>query len=306
VIELVSSSELEPIVNGWLDGHSASQGHFHLFFSLPDAILNLSAQLAYPIKKGLSSVKKSPRIIESMAYKSGQAGRSTREMARKRRQSAVWIGVFGIVAILILGLFLQNAKAWGFGGTGVLVLLILLRVIPDLTDRRVGKKIKEEKRAIRGAKGEEKIGELLAALPEDFYILHDIESPYGNIDHIVIGKNAGIFLLETKAHGGKVAVEEGTLLVNGKLPEKDFIAQALRNSYWLRDEINTIVGAHPWITPIIVFTNAFVPPTRPVKNVSIINKKYLLTFLQKTNRTNAINSQLWERRGDIEERLSTR
>ena len=238
-----------------------------------------------------------------MSYRSGQAGRSTREMARKRRQSAVWIGVFGIAAIIILGLFLMNAKAFGIGGTAVLVLLILLRVIPDLTDRRVGKKLKEEKRAIRGAKGEEKIGELLAALPESFHVLHDIESPYGNIDHIVIGKNAGIFLLETKAHGGRVTVEGGTLLVNGKLPEKDFIAQALRNSFWLRDEISLIVGAKPWITPIIVFTNAFVPPTRPVKNVSIINKKYLLTFLQKTNRPNAINANVWERRGAIEDRL---
>ena len=111
--------------------------------------------------------------------------------------------------------------------------------------------------------------------------MHDIESPYGNIDHIVIGKNAGIFLLETKAHGGKVEVNGETLLVNGKLPEKDFIAQALRNSYWLRDEISQIVGDKPWITPILVFTNAFVPPTRPVKGVSIINKKYLLNFLQK-------------------------
>jgi hypothetical protein len=145
-------------------------------------------------------------------------------MAKKRRQSAVWIGIFGIAVLLVLWLFLQNSKAWGIGGTGILILLFLIRIIPDLIDRKVGKKLKEEKRAIRGAKGEEKIGELLEGLPDDYHILHDIESPYGNIDHIVIAKNAGIFLLETKAHGGKVEVNGETLLVNGKLPEKDFIA----------------------------------------------------------------------------------
>ena len=119
----------------------------------------------------------------------------------------------------------------------------------------------------------------------------------------MIGKNAGIFLLETKAHGGRVEVNGETLLVNGKLPEKDFITQALRNSYWLRDEISQIVGDKPWITPIVVFTNAFVPPTRPVKGVNIINKKYLLAFLQKTNRPKSLNELVWLQRGRIEDRL---
>jgi hypothetical protein len=238
-----------------------------------------------------------------MAYKSGQAGKSTRAMANKRRRAAVWIGVIGIAFVIILWILLQNSKALEIGGIGILVLLALMRVVPDIIDNQVGKKLKEEKRAIRGAKGEEKIGELLAGLPEDFRVLHDIESPFGNIDHIVIGKNAGIFLLETKAHGGRVEVNGETLLVNGKLPEKDFITQALRNSYWLRDEISQIVGDKPWITPIVVFTNAFVPPTRPVKGVNIINKKYLLAFLQKTNRPKSLNELVWLQRGRIEDRL---
>jgi hypothetical protein len=238
-----------------------------------------------------------------MSYKSGQAGRSTRDMAKKRRQSALWIVVIGIAFVIILWILLQNSKALEIGGIGILVLLVLMRVVPDIIDKQVGKKLKEEKRAIRGAQGEEKIGGLLEGLPEDFLVLHDIESPYGNIDHIVIGKNAGIFLLETKAHGGRVEVNGGTLLVNGKFPEKDFIAQALRNSYWLRDEISPFLGVKPWITPVLVFTNAFVPPTQPVKGVRIINKKYLLPFFQNNSRPNAVNEQVWLKRDSIENRL---
>jgi hypothetical protein len=173
------------------------------------------------------------------------AGKSTREMARRRRRSAIWIGLFGILVILIIGFFLQNFKAIGIGGTGLLVLLFLLHILPDIIEGQVDTKLKEEKRAIRGAKAEEKIGELLSNLSDDYYVLNDILSPYGNIDHIVIIKNSGVFLIETKSHGGKVEVIGGTLLVNGKFPEKNFIAQALQNSYWLRDEIYQIIGLNP-------------------------------------------------------------
>jgi len=232
-----------------------------------------------------------------------QAGKSTREMAEKRRKTGIWIGVFGIVLIIIVGLLLQNTKALGIGGVGFLVLLVLLRFLPDFFDRKTAKKHKEMKRAIRGAKGEEKIGDLLSGLSPDYHVLHDIVSPYGNIDHIVIGRNSGIFLVETKAHGGKVSMDGETLLVNGKLPEKDFIAQALRNAYWLRDEVSRFAGSKPWITPILVFTNAYVSPTNPVKGVIILNKKYLLDLLQRESRPNPKIARVWELREEISKHL---
>jgi hypothetical protein len=182
-------------------------------------------------------------------------------------------------------------------------LLVLIRIVPDFIERIADRKFKEEKRANRGAKGEEKIGEVLADLSDDFYVLNDIKSPYGNIDHIVIGKNSGVFLIETKAHGGKVEGDGENLLINGKPPEKDFIAQALRNTYWLRDELSQIVGSKPWITPIIVFTNAFVSPMRTIKGVNIINKKYLLNVLNKTKRPNSVNAKAWDQKETIEFRL---
>lgn len=220
-------------------------------------------------------------------------------MAKKRRQSALWIGVIGIVVLVIVYLIIQNSTALEIGGMGVLVLLILLRFLPDLIEGHVNRKLKEEKRAIRGAKAEEKVGELLEDLSEEYYVLNDVESPYGNIDHIVIGINNGVFLIETKAHGGKVEVQGETVLVNRKIPEKNYIAQTLKNSYWLRDEIGKVIGSKPWITPIIVFTNAFVPPTKPIKGVNIVNKKYLPNILQRVSKPNPINDQIWEHREEI-------
>jgi hypothetical protein len=238
-----------------------------------------------------------------MSYKPRRAGKSTRTMAHKRHQSALWTGLLGIAAITVIWLLLRNAKAAGIGGIGVIVLLVIQIAIPWFIERRVDRKLKEEERAIRGARAEEKIGELLADLSEDFYVLNDVDSPYGNIDHIVISKYSGIFLIETKAHGGRVEVKGKTLLVNGKNPEKDFIAQALRNAFWLRDEISLIVGSKPWINPMIVFTNAFVSQTMPVKGVSIIYRNDLLNALHRPNRSNAVNAQVWNQRVKIGDRL---
>ena len=172
----------------------------------------------------------------------------------------------------------------------------------DYTESKAKRMMKEERRAIRGAKAEERIGSDLDNLGEDFLVIHDIASPYGNIDHIVIGKLNGVFLIETKAHGGRVSVTNGQLLVNGHEAEKDFIAQALKNTYWLRDEIRKAINTEIWITPVVVFTNAFVERTHPVKGVTIINKKYLPNVLQRPN-PKAQNLSVWESREKILEAL---
>jgi len=229
----------------------------------------------------------------------GQAGRSTRQMAGKRRKQACLYCLFFIAAIVSIYALLNNASALKIGGGGMLVLLILMRVIPDIADRVFTKKAKEEKRAIRGARGEEKVGELVAGLGEDYLILHDIASPYGNIDHVAIGKEGGVFLIETKAHGGTVDATGERLLVNGNDPEKDFIRQTLSNTYWLRDEIEKVCGVKPWITPVLVFTNAFVKSGRPVKGVRVVNKKYLVSILTRENRGGSKNQAVWEKRAEI-------
>jgi hypothetical protein len=226
------------------------------------------------------------------------AGKSTRDMAQKRYRNRVWFVIIAIGIALLILLVANNSQALGIGSLGFLGLIILSQVIINIADARTKKMIKEERRAIRGAKGEEKIGAILETLGENYTVLHDIESPYGNIDHIVISKQAGLSLIETKAHGGRVSVNNGHLLVNGQKPEKDFIVQALSNAYWLRETIANVLGIEVWITPILAFTNAFVERTAPVKGVSIINKKFLLNTLQRSN-GKAENLVIWNNREKI-------
>jgi hypothetical protein len=223
-------------------------------------------------------------------------------MADKRYRSRAWFVLIATAAVLLILVAVFKSTAWGIGGLGVLGLFILARFIMNYTETRARRMVKEERRAIRGAKAEEKIGVVLDSLGENYLVIHDVTSPYGNVDHIVIGKENGVFLIETKAHGGRVSIVDGRLLVNGHEPEKDFIAQALKNTYWLRDRIRSAISVEVWITPVLVFTNAFVERTAPIKGVVIINKKYLPNVLQRPN-SRARTLLVWERRKAILEAL---
>jgi Holliday junction resolvase-like predicted endonuclease len=228
------------------------------------------------------------------------AGQTTRRMAHRRWVRGTLIAVGGLAAIGMLGFLLQNAAGLGVGSGGILVLLVLLWLLPDLLKREIRHQDRRERHAIRGAEGEERVAHILESLGEEFLVMHDVESPYGNIDHIVIGERKGVFLLETKAHGGRVELSEGGLMVNGKPPEKDFITQTLQNTYWLRDEIAGVVGQKPWITALLVFANAFVPRLPAVKGVRILNKKFLLATIESGGRRVPLNARIWEMRDQIE------
>jgi hypothetical protein len=231
-----------------------------------------------------------------------RAGQSTREMAAKRHKNRIWYAIVSIVIVLLIAFVALNPRFLKVGSIASIGLLLVARVFMNYSDALDRRKRKEEKRAIRGAKGEETIGSLLENLGRDYLIMHDVESPFGNIDHIVISNQGRIFLLETKAHGGRVSISNGRLLVNGHDPEKDFIAQALSNTYWLRDKIRNVIDVQIWISPVLVFTNAFVERSAPIRGVTIINKKFLLNTLQKTN-SKPQNLAIWENREKIQKTL---
>lgn len=232
------------------------------------------------------------------------AGQSVREMARGRRRRALWYILLMTVVlgvIIILGLNSQIVGA--VGGLGFLALLFLLRIVFAFAEGRADRAIKGKNRAVRGAQAEENIGLILNQLGANFFVLHDVSSQFGNIDHVVISQTGAVMLLETKSHHGTVTVHNEQLLLNGRFPEKDFIAQALKNTYWLKECIDHQVGFEVWITPLIVFTNAFVAwGIPPVKNVKVVNQRYLSVTI-KQMATRSTNELVWENREKIRQAL---
>lgn len=216
-----------------------------------------------------------------MVFEKGKAGESTRRLADKRYLGRVLVTLIGIFAIFLLIFMSINLKVKGIMGLVVLGTIIMaMKIISKQTSQYE----KLEKRASKGAQAEERIGDLLKQLHGDYAVFHDIESPYGNIDHVVMNKDNDVFLLETKSHHGEITYNGKNLLINSKPTEKDFISQALKNMYWLKDEIKKQTNLNLFIKSIIVFINAFVKIPKPIKNISIINKKYLIKTLMKKNR----------------------
>lgn len=73
----------------------------------------------------------------------------------------------------------------------------------------------------QGAIGEEIVINELKKLEKEYIIEHDVKLPgqkFGNIDHIVIGKN-GVFLIETKSHKGHI-ICQGDIWIQQKYNRK--------------------------------------------------------------------------------------
>jgi hypothetical protein len=57
------------------------------------------------------------------------------------------------------------------------------------------------------------------------------------------------------------------------------VAQTLKTSYRLREETERLLKVKPWITPVVVFTKAFVKMGQTVKGLRMINQKHLILTL---------------------------
>lgn len=132
-------------------------------------------------------------------------------------------------------------------------------------------KAREAERTWLAGKAEERVGAELEQLREHgFYLFHDVPlAGIGNVDHAVFGEK-GFYVIETKSHKGRVTAREGKLLVNGRHPEKDFVKQTWRGCYRLRE----VLGAE--VTPILLFTEAFVEGRLLVRGVRVLPLSWLV------------------------------
>ena len=233
----------------------------------------------------------------------GMAGKGARDLADRRyisRQKYV------LLLLLICGapsIFLVSGGSHSNLWFGALILPLIALVLVKAIGRRIDQSIKEERRAVRGAKGEELIGAMLEGLGDGFLVFHDLPSPSGNIDHLVISKRI-VFLIETKAHGGRVSIVKGEIRINQRPPEKDFIAQVLRNRAWLSEQLEAKLSTKIWIEPILVFANAYVENPGLIRNVQVIPKAYLLNAISRSTRSRGA-SKLWQNKEVLSEIFTT-
>lgn len=134
-----------------------------------------------------------------------------------------------------------------------------------------GKAREAERTWLAGGRAEEKVGaELEKLATHGFYAFHDVALPgLGNVDHVVLGEK-GFFCIETKSHKGYVSSAGGDILLNGRPTQKDFVKQTWRGCYRLRE----IVDAE--VTPLLLFTDAFVRGRICVRGVRVLPLEWLV------------------------------
>jgi len=216
-----------------------------------------------------------------MAKVIGTAGASVREMEAGRRQvrRLTMLGVLLLLAVIIyVWLVTSRYLAGMIAVVAAGLVIVALKTIDTHATRNDRRQRKRQRDAARGASGEEKVARILEALPDDYTIIHDLPCPLGNIDHVVIGPH-GVFVVETKAHGGSVTTADGQLLLNGKPPEKDFVGQAVGNALWLKQTLAETPGLDVWVEAVLVFSNAFVEKRAAVKGVTVTYPGHLARLI---------------------------
>jgi hypothetical protein len=211
-----------------------------------------------------------------MATSFGEAGNGPREMAKARyAKVSVIAGVFLVAAIL---LFLGSGKLAKIGLPAVIFVVFFIKIAVDQLEREGNRLKKRAKQAQKGAVAEEKVSEKLTDLPAEYRYFNGVDFNSFDLDHVVVAPG-GIFLVETKSHGGKITANGDQLLLNGAKPFKNFLNQTLRQTKELEGFLWRLTSKEWTVTPILCFTRAYVEVRRPVNGVNIVRIGYLNKFL---------------------------
>lgn len=159
--------------------------------------------------------------------------------------------VFGLWP-LMLGIFLA-----GFSAAYVLVrpqwgaLMLALSLIGCFAFFVRG--LRHIERYFVGARGEERVAAILKTLPDAYHVFNDFAVGRLRVDHVVAGP-AGVFAVETKNWRGRVTVEDGHLLVDGRLPSRSPLAQVHREAAAVKTALADL-GWKGSVTPVVAFAS---------------------------------------------------
>ena len=200
-------------------------------------------------------------------------------MAKVHGVAGEWARVRGVVWglwPLFLGVFVSGA-AVALLWTSVLLgwSLLVASLVYVIFALSVG--LHRVERFYKGARGEEKVAGVLANLPAAYHVFNDFAIGRDRVDHVVVGPT-GVFAVETKFWNGQVTVEDGYVLLNGRLPSHSPLAQVDREAAQVRKALATSGWKGP-VVPVLAFaSDSFVPRSAEVKGAIVANSNELLSI----------------------------
>ena len=205
-----------------------------------------------------------------------------------------------LTAIFLCGIFLGAVLprvAQGVAGAGFLAAAVFL-----VWAARDG--LSGLEGYFKGARGEEAVAALLASLPSDYHVFHDVAcGEAGGIDHVVVGPK-GLFVIETKCWAGKVTVSGGEILVNGTTPSRPPIPQVRTSAHALARFLEQKVDPVPACVPIVCFaSNTLAGGVQAWEDTRVCNASALVALI--LDRTGYVSPDEVERIVKVMERKAS-
>ena len=177
-------------------------------------------------------------------------------MARVYGVAGEWARVKGMVTglwPLFLGVFVAGFALAVTAFADVVWGLALLVASIIYSCWSLLKGLRHAERFFKGARGEERVSGILTHLPDTYHVFNDFVASGKHVDHVVAGP-AGVFAVETKYWRGNVTVEDGRILLDGRLPDRDPLVQAKKEAQLVK----TALAAAGWngaVTPVLAFAS---------------------------------------------------
>ena len=177
-------------------------------------------------------------------------------MARVYGVAGEWARVKGMVTglwPLFLGVFMAGFALAVTAFADVVWGLALLVASIIYSCWSLLKGLRHAERFFKGARGEERVSGILTHLPDTYHVFNDFVASGKHVDHVVAGP-AGVFAVETKYWRGNVTVEDGRILLDGRLPDRDPLVQAKKEAQLVK----TALAAAGWngaVTPVLAFAS---------------------------------------------------
>ncbi|MEW6110108.1 MAG: nuclease-related domain-containing protein [Nitrospirota bacterium] len=193
-----------------------------------------------------------------MAKVLGETGRyvADRSIKKYQQQFVIIFTVFWVLAFIDGYLLALRKLPIAF----ILILLFALAAFMSVrwTKRKLKELENERLNFRKGATGEAIIGFVLDNFPDEFRVIHDLTTPYGNVDHVVIGPT-GAYIIDTKNWKGVVAADgNGELLLNGKPTQKPEIKNLSRRVMSIKEKLNVLSSLNPYVHGVFAFPSAYI------------------------------------------------
>ena len=193
-----------------------------------------------------------------MAKVLGEKARYVTNQSVKKFQKQFTVSFIVIWVTAFISGYLVGGRQKPYFFIPSILFILVVPLVFKYINRLIDKLEKERMNFRKGATGEALIGYILERFPDDYRVIHDLTTPFGNIDHVVVGPS-GAYVIDTKNWKGVVAADgSGELLLNGKPTQKPEIRNLTRRIMNIKEKIKVLSSMVPFVQGVFAFPSAYI------------------------------------------------